>query len=171
MRKGIITGGCGFIGRRVIQLLKSELPDFNWLVLSNPDYCAELENSGRAELAEAGIAVTDCNLTNPIQLPNNFNKPDLILHLASNTDTRIKDHSINLLGAKNLFDALAHDLSGCRVVFTSSIAACDNKARNDVLADEFTDYNTPRHEYGRAKAATEEFIKKSDFIHKKSYVD
>jgi nucleoside-diphosphate-sugar epimerase len=159
VRKGIVTGGCGFIGRRVVERLKDKLPEFEWLVLSNPSYFRELEDAGREYLSKLNISITDCDLSKPLKLDDGFQKAELIIHLASNTDTSIKDHSINPLAAKHLMDALDQDLTGCHLIFASSIAVCDNLGVNEEIALEDSIYNQPLHAYGRAKLEAENYLR------------
>ena len=86
--------------------------------------------------------------------------PEMIFHLAADTDTSIRDHdAINQTATRNLIEASLPLSPGCRIQFTSSIAVGDHRADGvHFPCREDTKLLRPYHRYGRAKLATEMYL-------------
>lgn len=155
----LVTGGTGFIGRRLLRRLVETYGNSDILCLVYDQAENELERSGRALLDELGVRYLSVDLATGKGLEQLQVSPDIIFHLASNTDTGAHDHSINDVGAKNLLTALAPLKKTCRVIFTSTISVSDHRQFPDQPGDESSVLLTPYSEYGRKKLRTEEYFK------------
>jgi len=155
----LVTGGTGFVGRRLIRsLVKAYGPErITCLVYERADN--ELERSGRAILDSLGIKMIPVDLVSGRGLQNVPKAPDFIFHLASNTDTGSRDHSINDVGARNLYEAIGPLGAGSHFIFTSTISVSDHRRDPMAPADESSQLEVPRSEYGRKKLITEAYLK------------
>lgn len=155
----LVTGATGYIGRRLIRLLVEKYGAEKLLCLVRPSDGTEKELSGLKNLRSLGVRIQEADLLSPHTLTLLPKSPDGVFHLASCTDTSAEDHSINDVGTKNLFDAIAPLAPGTHIIFTSSIAVNDGR----------TDYSKPMtendplpvapfHIYGRKKLLTEQFL-------------
>jgi len=158
--KIILTGATGFIGRRLARKVKLAYPTAEIIAVVKPEASNDLERSGRAVLAEAGIPIVEGDLLNRETLREIPKSPDLVFHLASCTDMGEKDHSINDVGTRNLIEQLEPLKPDTHVVFASTIAIHDNRPDYALPVMEDTPY--PAHianEYGRSKYRTLEYLK------------
>ena len=119
----------------------------------------ELERTGRASLDELGVPYIPVDLVSGRGLQAAPRSPDLVLHLASNTDTGASDHRINDVGTRNLLEAIQPLPAAAHFVFTSTIAVADHRADVGKPVDEETPLLRPFNDYGRRKLAAEAYLR------------
>ena len=121
-RKAIVTGGAGFVGSHLVDLLV----DSDWEVLVLDDLSSgHMDNIAEArQRGKVNVHVTDVCAPELGDLVGRF-APEVILHLAAQSKVRpsvddpVHDARVNVLGTVNLLEAAA--TAKCRkVVFTSS---------------------------------------------------
>lgn len=151
----LVTGATGFIGRRLMKRLVETYDRNQILCLVYPKADTDLERTGRALLAELGIQSIPVDLTTGAGLELAPSSPEILLHLASNTDTGSVDHRINDIGTKLLLEAVRPR----KVVFTSTISVSDHRTFPNQPGDESSELLRPRSEYGRRKLQTEAYLK------------
>ncbi len=157
--KVIVTGGTGFIGRRLVKELLTSFSKEDILCLVYDKCNNELEISGRKNLDELGIKYVPVDLISGTGLELATKSPDYVFHLASITDTSDSDHSINDVGTRNLVEALG-SLKGTRFVFTSTIALHDLRENYNAPIGESTPIpKRPANEYGRRKLKAVNYLK------------
>lgn len=118
----------------------------------------ELERTGRAVLDELGIRYLPVDLVSGRGLEQVPKSPDLVFHLASNTDTGASDHTINDVGTRNLLEAIQPLSPAAHFVFTSTIAVADHREDDSKPVDEVTELLRPFNDYGRRKLAAEHYL-------------
>jgi UDP-glucose 4-epimerase len=129
MSSALVTGGAGFIGSHVADLLLSE----GWDVTVVDDL-----SSGKRENVPAGAKFHEIGMTSG-ELPRLVTDEgfDVVAHLAGQIDVRksvadpIEDATTNILGTLNLMEAVRRKSPHTRVVFTSTGGAI------------YGDFNTP----------------------------
>lgn len=154
----LVTGATGFIGRRLVKRLAESHDPREIVCLAYDKTDTGLERTGRAILDELGVRRLPIDLVTGRGLEDIPKYPDAVFHLASNTDTGARDHSINDVGAKNLLDALKPLNPTCRFVFTSTISVSDHRKNPDAPGDETSELLRPYSEYGRKKLQTEAYL-------------
>ena len=160
----LVTGGTGFIGRRLVEQLAQAGFGDDMVCLVHKRCESELEKTGRTIIDKHGIARIEVDLVTGDGLDRVPKSPDTVFHLASITDTSVADHSINDVGTKNLFEQIKPLGKDTHFVFTSSIAVNDKRDDYSVPIDELSDVpQRPCHEYGRKKLLAEQYlIRKSE---------
>ncbi len=155
----LVTGGTGFIGRRLVKQLASRFGAGNIICLAAIGGDPILEGSGRAVLKQLGVGIIEADLMTKQGLagmPKNF---EYVFHLASCTETAQRDHSINDVGTLHLLEALSPLNDRTHFIYTSSIAVNDHRPDYGVPIDEETPAPIrPQHEYGRKKLLTEQLL-------------
>jgi nucleoside-diphosphate-sugar epimerase len=158
-RKAIVTGGSGFVGSHLVDLLV----DDGWEVLVLDDL-----SSGRMDhLADArqrakiGVHVTDVGAQELSDLVGRFS-PEVIFHLAAQSKVRpsvddpVRDAEVNVLGTVNVLQAAA--VSGTRkVVFSSSGGAIYGGGAK--LPVKETAAKRPESPYGISKKVVEDYFR------------
>ncbi len=158
-RKAIVTGGAGFVGSHLVDLLV----DHDWEVLVLDDL-----SSGKMEYladsrqrAKVGIHVTDIRAPELGDVVARF-EPEVILHLAAQSKVRpsvddpVRDAEINVLGTIRLLAAAA--AAGTRkVVFASSGGAIYGGAAK--LPVKETAAKRPQSPYGISKKIVEDYFR------------
>jgi UDP-glucose 4-epimerase len=146
----IVTGGAGFIGSHVVDLLLAE--DRRVIVVDDLSAGDAGRVDSRADLESVDIADRDA-LTRLVETAH----PDAIYHLAAQASvTRSvndpgRDCVVNVQGTLNVLEAAAH--AGAPVVFTSTGGALYG---NDVEIPTAEDvYPAPLSPYGASKLAAE----------------
>jgi nucleoside-diphosphate-sugar epimerase len=156
----LVTGGTGFIGRRLMPQLIERFGAPNITLLSHTS-----SKPHEAEAAEAcrrmGVTVIDGDLTHaPISASAPPPRVDLVFHLGANidTDTPEEEHRVNDVGTANLLAWLGESIRGGRIVYTSSVAVHD---RAGIAAGPLTEDSpfTPRTAYGVTKLRGEQVIR------------
>jgi UDP-glucose 4-epimerase len=150
--KALITGGAGFIGSFVVQLLQDH--GHETVVVDNLIKGRRENLPGRTKLHQMDIS--DPDLVWLLQAE----KPEVVLHLAAQVSVKdsisnpVYDASTNLLGSLNLLQAAV--LAGCRkLVYTSSAAVYGNPC---VLPVEETHPIEPCSPYGISKHSVEHYL-------------
>lgn len=156
MRKILVTGASGFIGRRLAPLLVKtfSLEEVVCLVHASD---SEYERAGQNVLDEHHIPYQKIELRDPLSLkglPKDFSH---IIHLAATTDTDSRDFSANDIGTENLFKALGVLNPGTQVIFPGSSTVYAGRHDVNVPVTLATPLR-PTNEYARTKLRAEEFL-------------
>ncbi len=124
-----ITGGTGFLGNRLIELLLKKNTEITCLVR---------ENSNIEKIGE-GINIVKGDLNNLESLVRFVKNQDVIVHLAAQVarTTRKKYYLSNVTGTENLCKTIQQHNLKCRLINCSSIAAYRIKGFCKL---QFTDY-------------------------------
>ena len=156
--KFLVTGGTGFIGRRVVTQLLAAHPASDIVCLVKRS-TIPAERDAEARYAAAGVRIIEGDLDDPAVSREAAPKADAILHLAANIDTALPEEQIrvNDLGVENLLNWLAPVSRGARIVYTSSVAVHD---RNGVASGPIVETSpyTPRTPYGVTKLRGEHIL-------------
>ena len=108
----LVTGGCGFIGSHLVELLRRERPEWRVVVLDNLTYAGNLENL--AELRddpEVKIVRADIADANAVNGLFEAERPEYVFHMAaeSHVDRSILEPAAflvtNVLGTQAILDA------------------------------------------------------------------
>lgn len=148
----LITGGSGFIGTNLIDLLiLKEYTIINFdknppLNKNHESYWRKGNLLNSEEIHEAIVKY----------------KPSIIIHLAARTDTlsiHLDDYIDNTKGTENLLNSIKQVTTIERVIITSTqyVYKCDNQQ----YPQSDTDYK-PHTTYGQSKVITEELTHKAD---------
>lgn len=150
--KIVVTGGSGFIGTNLIDLLLSKGYKILNLDLKPPrnnkhiDCWIELDILNRSILEKTVLQ---------------FN-PDYIVHLAARTDLNetknIYGYNVNIEGVENLMSIASKLKSLKRILIASSMLVC----KLGYIPSHFNDYK-PTTLYGESKVRTEEIVKRYEF--------
>lgn len=152
-RTALVTGATGFIGRRLMELLRAD----GWKVIA----CVRSQNKAAAQLSDVDEFL-ECDLCgdDEIIVPENV---DTVFHLAGKAHAILEvgeDESeyerVNTVATKRMLDAAAK--SGVRAfVYFSSVKAVEDPRGLDGPADE-TWSGEPDTAYGRSKRAAEAIV-------------
>jgi len=151
MNKLIITGGSGFIGTNLIEVLESENYKF-----FNLDKAQPTKESHR----KYWIKINLLNFEDIKKIINDI-RPTTIIHLAARTDTysnKIEDYIDNTKGTENLVEAIKDCDSVNYIIITSTQYVYKSNT------NPFPSYDTsylPFTVYGESKRITEEIIRNS----------
>jgi UDP-glucose 4-epimerase len=156
--KFLVTGGTGFIGRRVVHQLLAEHPATEIVCLVKRS-AIPAEMDALARYQAAGIRIIEGDLDDPSVSREAAPRAERILHLAANIDTALPEDQIrvNDIGVENLLNWLTPVSRGARIVYTSSVAVHD---RNGVASGPLTETSpyTPRTDYGITKLRGEHIL-------------
>jgi len=157
VKKILITGGTGFIGSHLTELL---------LKKGYPVSCLVRDSANLRWLSGLDIDVKtgDCSL--PESLPNAVKQASVVIHAAGLTKARRarEYYEGNHIGTKNILEACAHHNPGIeKFILISSLAAAGPSADGNPVKD--SDPPHPVSDYGRSKlfAETETFAYKDTF--------
>lgn len=158
-RKGIVTGGAGFIGSHLVDLLV----DRDWEVLVLDDLSSgSMDNVAAARRrGQVTIHVTDVNAPELAEAVGRFG-PEVIFHLAAQSKVRPSvedprhDAEVNVLGTINVLEAARR--GGVRkVVFASSGGAIYGGGVK--LPAKETSERAPESPYGISKKIVEDYFR------------
>lgn len=151
----IITGADGFIGQHLAPLaIKKIKKRFSCFVGSSE---TDLEKRGVKILKQNGVKFSSVDLITGKNLNKLPESPELIIHLAANTDTSTPNHKVNDLGTKNLFNALKLSGPKTHFIYTSTTVLFSGRKNADKPITNKT-APKPTNEYGRTKLAAEKFL-------------
>ncbi len=158
-RKGIVTGGAGFVGSHLVDLLV----DHDWEVLVLDDLSSgKMDHLAEArQRAKIGVHVTDICASEVGDVIGRF-EPEVVFHLAAQSKVRpsvedpIRDAEVNVLGTLRILQAAAA-ASVRKVVFTSSGGAIYG---GDVkLPAKESSAKRPESPYGISKKIVEDYFR------------
>ena len=148
----LVTGGSGFIGTNMIELLeKSDFKIFNYDI-SQPRNSNHISYWSKVDILDKDILIN--------KLLND--KPDYIIHLAARTDLNENDningYRVNIEGVKNIMEG-AKQLEGLKkIIVASSMLVC----KLGFFPNNFDEY-APNSLYGQSKVLTEKIVKEYSF--------
>lgn len=152
----IITGADGFIGQQLVLLAQKHFDRKELYCLTGKGKSI-LALRGKRLLRNHRIPNLSIDLLNKRDLSHIPKSPNLVIHLAANTDTASRHHEVNDLGTRNLFSAL--DLnSKTHFIYTSTTVLFSNRSDLDKPITQKT-IPKPSNEYGRTKFAAEIYLK------------
>ena len=157
--KVLVTGGTGFIGRRLVRLLVEQYgPDAVTCLVKGP--VTPLEREALETFRARGLRLIEGDLLARPVAAEPAPAVDVIFHLAANIDTDAPEDAlrVNHEGTDRLLDWLAGVLLGTRIVYASSVAVHDRVAEPKGPIVE-TSPLTPRTGYGRTKLRGEEMLR------------
>src|SRR5262249_27451398 len=157
--KCLVTGGTGFIGRRLVTHLLAVYPagDITCLVKTTSK---SRESEAMASFRAAGIRLIEGDLTNPFVSAVAAPRVDLVFHLAANIDTAATgaELDVNDVGTEHLLAWLGNNCRGARILYASSIAVHDRRGlAHDRPLTETSPFQ-PRTEYGETKLRGERVL-------------
>ena len=155
MTKIIITGGTGFVGKNLIPVLASHFNPKNILCLVW-NHESQFELNGRNILKKAGVLQKKVDLATGFGLNNINFIPDIVIHLAAQTDTSVNKHFVNNIGTKNLYNCLNLNKK-THFIHISTMVLTVGRHNCSTPIDESTP-NYPTNEYTRTKLDGENFI-------------
>jgi UDP-glucose 4-epimerase len=163
-RKAIVTGGAGFIGSHLTDMLL----DREWDVLVVDDLSSgKMDNLAGARRRGAGVHVTDVRAA---ELPELFSRfaPEVVYHLAAQSKVRpsmddpIRDAEINVVGTLNVLGA-AHRAGARKVCFASSGGAVYGDGARMPVKE--TAVKRPASPYGISKKIVEDYFRWYQEVH------
>jgi len=152
----IITGATGFVGRNLIPQIVKYFPKNKILCLIR-NQNTEFEFEGRKIFKKYGISTKYVDLVMGEGLSNLPKKPKLIIHLAAETDTSKKDHRVNNVGVKNLYNAFTKLGPETHFIYIGTMVSVVGRKNCKIAINEDTK-SSPTNEYTRTKADGENFL-------------
>ena len=151
--KILITGGSGFIGTNLIDLLLTKED----IQILNYDKSAPVKESHARFW-------TNGNIMDPAFMCQTFKEflPDSVIHLAARTDTlsdQLADYAENTVGTQNVLDAIKKTSSIKHAIITSTQYVYKSDYQPYPSHDE--DF-LPHTVYGQSKVLTEQFTRSAD---------
>lgn len=144
----LITGGSGFIGINLIELLLSKSND----TIINVDKAAPHKKDHSKYWVEGNIM----NESALSEIFKNYN-PDIVIHLAARTDTlsdKLEDYEENHIGTQHLLNVIKQTPSVKRAVITSTQYVYKSEEKPFPTRD---DEFVPHTIYGQSKVLTEQY--------------
>ena len=168
-RKAIVTGGAGFIGSHLVDLLV----DHGWEVLVVDDLSSgTMDNLGPARRrGKVGVHVMDVRAPELPEVAARYG-PEVIFHLAAQSRVPasmadpMRDADINVLGTLNVLLAATRSGAG-RVVFTSSAGIYGSRVRLPIK-EKFV--KRPDSPYGISKKIVADYFRWFQEHHGLDYV-
>ena len=150
--RAIVTGGAGFIGSHVVDLL-----------VARGDEVVVLDNlsRGKPENVNEGAELVVADIRDPDAVGEVFGeaRPEACFHLAAQADVRVSvqrpdfDAEVNVLGTLRLLEAAREH--GTRIVFASTGGAIYGECAEPALESA---PRAPLSQYGTSKLAGEEYL-------------
>lgn len=131
----LITGASGFIGKKLLPLIKKEYPGEKIFIL---------EQKKHGLVSGRGLE----------KIPNN---PKIVFHLAAATDTSKKDQRCNNIGTKNLLGTLSGIGPNTHFIFTSSQAVFSGRTNTYKPINKKTKPSV-NNKYGKTKLEAEKLL-------------
>lgn len=157
MKKMLITGASGFIGRNFIRRYSAKLKPSEVLCFVH-DVQSPLEESGREIIKKCGLEMKEVDLVTKNGLDKKWKKPpETIIHLAASADTSKFDHRCNDEGTVNLLRSLGKLNSNIHLIYTSTTAVYAGRRDCSRPINELS-LPQPSNEYSRTKLETEKIL-------------
>ncbi|AQQ09792.1 Cholesterol dehydrogenase [Sedimentisphaera cyanobacteriorum] len=138
MKNILITGGCGFLGRYLVEMLLEQMPDSKLKIIDvkcDDELVDQLTKSDRVVLR------TGRDICRKSSIENDFADADVVIHLAGKVSFSIKDkqqlYNINTAGTENVA-SLSRDAGVSHFIQISSVAAIGyGSDKNKPVNEEF----------------------------------
>jgi len=152
----IVTGPTSFIGRRVAPGLQKHFKKSEILCLCwKKDGIVGVQN--RNILEKARLPVRFVDLVTKEGLKEIPKSPNIVIHMAANTDTSSSDHKVNDIGTKNLLRSLGKLNSKTHIIYTSTTTFLGGRKNCSKHLNENA-MELPTNEYGRSKLRAEKYL-------------
>lgn len=141
--KILITGGSGFIGTNLIELLEEKNVEILNIDIKKPPNLSQIKYWRNVDILDKDKLVHEFELYNPTH----------IVHLAARTDTVsniLVDYIANTTGTENVLHAIMKSIGIQRVIITSTQFVC----KPGKLPENDLDFD-PHTTYGQSKVVTE----------------
>jgi nucleoside-diphosphate-sugar epimerase len=155
--KFLVTGGTGFIGRRLVERLVSSYGAGAVTCLVLPG--ERSTDPPQVQLQSLGVRILEGDLCDPAVSRECAPEVTVVFHLAANIDTAacMRDLRVNDEGTTHLLDWLKATVRGFRLIHTSSVAVLDREGPAPCPLSESSPC-TPRTAYGQTKLRAEDII-------------
>jgi len=154
MGKGLIfvTGAPGWLGTRLVEILRENKKSVRCLVLKNSDY---------SKLKDLGADTIEGDLLQPETLNNALNGVETVFHCAGIIHPKnVKEfYKINVDGTKNILEA-GIKANAKKFVHISSNSAQGNNVERAILMKE-DQQEHPAKNYGKSKYKAEQIVKEA----------
>jgi nucleoside-diphosphate-sugar epimerase len=151
----LITGSTSFIGKTVVPLLAKNFKKQEILCLCW-DKDTETGIQNRKALEKAKLPIQFVDLVTKEGLDKIPKSPDIVIHMAANTDTSTSKHEVNDIGTKNLLDSLKIGPK-THFIYTSTTTFLGGRKDCSVPLNEDSP-ELPTNEYGRSKLRAEKIL-------------
>jgi nucleoside-diphosphate-sugar epimerase len=163
--KSVVTGGAGFIGSNLVDLLVDEGHDV--LVLDDLSSGSISNLKGARSRGNVTLHQIDITHNEVVDLVRGF-QPETVFHLAAQIDVRhsvadpVMDATVNVVGTVNVLEAARHG-NAERFVFSSSGGATYGDTFNIPTPE--TEERNPASPYGVSKAVVDQYFAYYDQAH------
>jgi nucleoside-diphosphate-sugar epimerase len=156
----LVTGGTGFIGRRLVRRLVDVFGVGDVVCLVKPAV-TPLEAAALEQYRSIGLRLIEGDLVDDPVTADPPPSVDVVFHLAANIDTDASEHDlrVNDQGTDHLLAWLAPVSRGARIVYASSVAVHDRAREPTGPISEDSPF-VPRTGYGRTKLEGERIIQR-----------
>ncbi|HHQ2480333.1 TPA: NAD-dependent epimerase/dehydratase family protein [Bacillus cereus] len=167
LKKVLVTGGCGFIGSRIVQQLINKGYEVHIVDNLSTRGTKNLDNTMLKNTYSWEMDILDARLRSVIKDIN----PDYIIHQAAQTSVPksitdpYKDAEINILGSINLI-RIANELNVKKFLFASTAAIYGNLDKLSITED---DRGEVTSNYGLSKYTIEKYLELNEKINGLKY--